>query len=71
MVFQVHNDSFLYIDLLATKKLKSTAWFEVNLTFSSRKIAFLILNGPIAPPPTSALRVKLKVYSVQLGMTLD
>ena len=32
-------------DLQKTEKFKLTAWFEVNATFDSREIAFLILDG--------------------------
>ena len=43
-------DPVMHIDLYTTEKLKSTTWFEVKLTFGSREIALLILDGPNGPP---------------------
>ena len=42
--FKVHIDKFTNL------KLKFAVWFEDDPTFGSRDIAFLILDGPIAPP---------------------
>ena len=48
--------------------LTFAAWSELNPTFGSRKIAFLILHGPIVPHD---LRVNIIVYYYAvLGMSL-
>ena len=48
---------------MARDKLEFTAWFEVNRTFGSGDIIFLILGGPIGPPPR-----RLRVKNIKIGL---
>ena len=47
----VQFDIVSLIDLQTTDKLEFTVWFEVNPTFSSRKLSFFILFKQIYPSP--------------------
>ena len=55
---------------MARDKLEFTAWFEVNRTFGSGDIIFLILGGPIGPPPRRLRVVYLTTVNGMLNVVI-